>query len=218
MSIEEKSDGRSVQLKRVRLSFGESLQVKKKTAKTDDAKECHSANFIIEADSPNAAENRAKCKAAVEAACEQQFKNPDFHKLITEDKPERVCYRKGERFKNQETREVYAGYAGNMIISAKGPGAGQRRPAKMLDRHKRPVAVDDINDVFYNGSYVDVVISFYGTDKGGNGIFSSIEAIRSWQEGDRMGGGIQVDDDDFDDLDDEIAPKTPASDDDDDIG
>jgi hypothetical protein len=88
----------------------------------------------------------------------------------------------------------------------------------MQRRELRPVAVDDINDVFYNGSYVDVVISFYGTDKGGNGIFSSIEAIRSWQEGDRMGGGIQVDDDDFDDLDDEIAPKTPASDDDDDIG
>lgn len=215
MAIEDKSDGRTVMLKKVRLSFGESLKDKKKTANTDDAKEAHSCNFIIEADSPTAEVNRKKCMAAIKIACEQEFKRDDKWKDIQEDNPKRICYRKGERFKNQETGVIYAGYEGNMIVAGKGPSAGQKRP-KLLDRHKRKVEYEDILDVMYNGTYCDAVISFYGTKKGGDGVFCSIEAIRSHQEGDRMGGGINVDDDDFEDLEDDDA--FGGSDDDDDIG
>ena len=92
-----------------------------------------------------------------------------------------------------------------------------------MDRHKRLVEYKDILDVCYGGSLCDAVVSFYGTQKGGDGVFCSIECIRSWQVGDRVGGGIEVSEDDFEDLDDLEdraggSAAAAASDDDDDIG
>jgi hypothetical protein len=199
MAIEDKSDGRTVQLKRVRLSFTDSLKDKKPTV--ENGKPKHSVNVILESKGKEFDANKAKVGGALRAASKAAFKNEDAWKTIAEDDPKRVCYRKGERFKNKEGT-VYAGYEGNFAISAGGPGAGDRRP-KLLDRHKRPVEEKDILDVFYGGSYADVIISFYGTEKGGRGIFATIEAIRSHQEGERMGGGVYVDADDFDDLEDD---------------
>ncbi|MER9680789.1 DUF2815 family protein [Mesorhizobium sp. M0184] len=207
MSIEQKSDGRTVQLKRVRLSFTDSLKDKKATV--EDGKPKHSANMILESAGKEYDANRAKVAAALKEASKQAFKNEDAYKSIAEDNPKRVCYRKGERFKNKEGA-VYAGYEGNYAISAGGPGGGARRP-KLLDRHKRPVEEKDILDVFYGGAYADVIVSFFGTEKGGRGIFASIEAIRSHQEGDRMGGGVYVDADDFDDLEDDGFDSGPSS-------
>lgn len=198
MAIEEKSDGRTVQLKRVRLSFTDSLKDKKKTSDDPNAKPKHGLNVINEADSPYGEENNKKIMAAIRAAGEKQWKNPDAFKGIAEDSPKRVCFRKGEKFKNKEGK-VYAGYEGNTAFSASGPSAGQKRP-KLLDRRKREVGEDEILDVFYSGVYADVVVSFFGTDKGSRGIFASVEAIRSHEEGERMGGGVYVDADDFDDL------------------
>lgn len=193
------SDGRTVQLKRVRLSFTDTLKEARPTV--EDGKPKHTCNIIIESDGKFAADNKANCVAAVKAACEEAFKKADIWKAIQEDDPKRLCYRKGERFKNRDG-DVYAGYEGNMAISAAGPSAGARRP-KLLDRHKRPVEVNDIPDVFYSGTYADVIVSFFGTEKGGRGVFCSVEAIRSHQEGERIGGGFDVDVDDFDDLDDD---------------
>lgn len=195
------SDGRTVMLKHVRLSFCESLLHKKKTAKTDDAKEAHSANLILEADDPRYQENYDKIVAALKAASEEAWAGkPNRWAEIIQDDPKRVCFRKGERFKNQTTGEIYDGYEGNTAIAGKGPKGGQLRP-KLLDRHKRPVEEKDILDVMYAGTYCDAIVSFYGTDKGGSaGVFCSIEAIRSHQEGERMAGGYNVDPDVFDDL------------------
>ena len=200
---EQKTDGRTVQLKRVRLSFCDSLLHKKKTAKTEDAKEAHSVNVILEKDSPHYDANTKKIRKALDAASEEFWKGkPDKWRSIMEDDPKRVCYRKGDRFKNQTTGEIYDGYEGNWAIAGKGPMGGQKRP-KLLDRRKREVETDDILDVFYAGTYADVIVSFYGTDKGGLGVFCSVEAIRSHEEGERMAGGFDVDPDVFDDLDDD---------------
>lgn len=213
MAIEEKSDGRTVQLKRVRLSFTDSLKDKKKTSDDPNAKPKHGLNIINEKDSPHYEENHKKIMAAIRAAGEKQWKNPDAYKDILEDNPKRVCFRKGEKFKNKEGKP-YAGYEGNYAFSASGPSAGQKRP-KLLDRRKRglrdqasaeQIKADkvfeeaEILDIFYGGVYADVIVSFFGTDKGSRGIFASAEAIRSHEEGERMGGGIYVDADDFDDL------------------
>lgn len=200
MAIEEKSDGRTVQLKRVRLSFTQRLKTKGKTS-TEAEKETHGLNVILEASSPHFKANADKCVAAMKKAGEMAFKNENAYKDIAEDAPKRVAFRKGEKFKNKEGK-VYAGYEGNYAFGANGPSGGEKRP-KLLDRHKRPVEEKDINDVFYGGCYADVIVSFYGTDKGSRGIFATIEAIRSHQEGERMGGGVNVDADDFDDLEDD---------------
>lgn len=196
---EKKRDPRTVTLKRVRLSFTDQLKDKKATVADGTPK--HSCNLLLETDQPEFEANKAKVVAAIEAACEVEWKKPEKYKEIAEDTPKRVCFRKGERFKNQESGEVYKGYANNWAISGGTPGAGQRRP-KLMDRRKRDVEEKDILEVMYGGSYADAIVSFYGTDKGGNGVFCTIEAIRSHQEGERMGGGIQVSADDFDDMDD----------------
>lgn len=197
MSEKPQSDPRTVILNNVRLSFTDSLKDKKATVEDGEPK--HSCNFILEADKPEFEDNKAKVMSAIRAACEQEWKKEDFWKTIQEDDPKRIAYRKGERFKNKETQEVYAGYAGNMAISASGPRGGRERP-KLMDRHKRDVAYEDIPTVCYSGSYADVKLSFFGTTKGGNGIFCTIEGIRSRQEGERIGGGGGASADDFDDL------------------
>ncbi len=232
MAIEDKSDGRSVQLKNVRLSFTDRIKTKKKTS-ADSEKETHGCNIIIEKDKPEFEANHKAMIDALKVAGLKAFKNENAHKEIAEDSPKRVCYRKGERFKNKEGK-VYTGYEGNFGLTASGPGGGDRRP-KLLDRSKRRLVTqlsqedianrkpsfpeDQIEDIFYSGCYADVVVSLYGTEKGSRGIFATIEAIRSRQVGDRMGGGIYVDDDDFDDLDedgdgfDQIEAAPPEDDD-----
>lgn len=197
-TVEDRGDGRTVQLKKVRLTFTESLKEARSTV--EDGVPKHTCTIILESDSPSFEENKKKIMSAIEAACEKEWKAKDKWKTIAEDDPKRVAFRKGERFKNRDG-QVYGGLEGNYGLAVSGPAGGKKRP-KMLDRHKRPVETEDILDVVYPGTYADVVVSFYGTKKGGNGVFASVEAIRSHQEGERMGGGVQVDADDFDDLDD----------------
>lgn len=201
-TIEERGDGRAVQLKGVRLSFTQGLYEKKATVKDGVPK--HNFNVILETAHPNFAQNKAKIEAALAAAAEREWKDGNRWKRIAENDPKRLCFRKGERFANQESGEPYNGYAGNFGIAVGCPGKGQKRPGKLLDRHKRTVEEKDILDVFYSGTYADVVIEFYGTNEGGPGIFCTASAIRSHQQGENLGGGgVPVDDDDFDDLEDE---------------
>lgn len=194
----KKADPRSCWLKRVRLSFSESLHEAEATVEGGDPK--HTCNVILESDSATFEANKAATMRCIRAAGEETWKDPEAWKGIAEDAPKRVSFRKGERFKNREG-VVYQGYAGNYAISAAGPKRGSKRPI-LLDRHKRDVEIKDIPDVFYGGVYGDVKVSWYGTDKGGRGIFATIEAIRSHQEGERMGGGGGVTRDEIDELDD----------------
>lgn len=212
------ADPRTVRLKMVRLSFSDSLKDKKATVENGTPK--HSCNLIVvqtPGDDPlskKAAElyaaNLAAIQSAIKAACVEAFSKEDAWKDIQEDSPKRLCFRKGERFKNNDG-EVYKGYAGNWAISASGPKGGEHRPL-LLDRHKRPVEEKDIPDVMAGGYFCDAVVSFFGTEKGGRGVFASIEAIRSRQEGERLGGGPRASADDFEDLDDDDSfSGTPAA-------
>lgn len=198
-SVEERGDGRTVQLKKVRLTFTESL--KEARATVEDGVPKHTCTIILESDQPGFEVNKKKIMSAIEAACDKEWKSADKWKTIAEDDPKRVAFRKGERFKNRDG-QVYGGFEGNYGLAVSGPHGGKKRP-KMLDRHKREVGTEDILDVVYPGTYADVVVSFYGTKKGGNGMFATVEAIRSHQDGERMGGGVHVDADDFDDLEDD---------------
>lgn len=211
----KKDDGRSVWFKNVRLSFTESLKDKEKTSDSPEAKPKHGCNIILPSDRPEYETNKAAAMSGIRAACVVQWKNPDAWKDIAEDAPKRICYRKGEKFKNKEN-QVYAGYAGNHAITASGPKAGQQRPI-LLDRFKgrldcqplikgmhptRTFTVDDIPEIFYGGVDADVKVSFFGTEKGSRGVFASIEMIRSRQTGERMGGGPGVSAEEISELDD----------------
>ena len=205
-------DARVVMLKGVRLSFTESLKDKKASIENGPLK--HSCNILIENDQPGYEEKKQAIVAAMKAACVQKKKPEEFYKEIATDNPSRVSYRKGERFKNKQTREVYAGYADNWAIAGSGPSAGQKRPV-LYSRNKRKLGapgqqecftVDDIPDIFYSGTYADVKVSMYYTDKGGDGLFATIESIRSLETGERMsGGGVTTTADEYDDAEDDDA-------------
>lgn len=199
---EYEGDGRTVMLKRVRLSYGDSLKDAKPVVADGPPK--HTSNFIIESDQPGFDEKKAAAIKAIKAACEKAWKNPDRYKVIMEDDPKRISLRRGERYKNKDSGEVYAGYAGNMVISATGPSGGKKRP-KLLDRRGNEVPYEKIDDIMYSGTYCDLKVSFYGTDKGGSaGLFATIEAIKSREFGERMGGGAAATNaNEFDEFDDE---------------
>ena len=203
----ETTDPRTVLLKNVRLAFTDSLKDKKATVEDGEPK--HSCSIIVEKGKPQSDANLAAIRAALEAAGDKEWKKPDAWKEITEDEPKRVCFRKGERFKNVEG-VIYKGFEGNFGISASGPKGGKSRP-KLLDRHKRSVEEKDILDVFYGGTYADVYVSFFGTTKGGRGIFASVEMIRSRQEGEALGGGFNGSADAMEDLPDDDAFDKPAA-------
>ena len=203
--IERDKTGRTILLKRVRLSFADSLKEASVPKKAEPGtKPTHSANVLIEKDQPGFEEKRAMIVEGLKAAA-REFKKPeDWWSKLLENSPKQLCFRKGTSFANDETGEVYKGYENALVIVGKGPGGGSKRPI-LKDRHKRDVAVEDINDVLYNGSYADVSVSFYGTDKGGTArLTCSFEVIRGHQEGERMGGGgVGYSDDDFDELEDD---------------
>jgi len=228
----KKDDGRTVMLKGVPISFTDSLHTAKATVKDGVPK--HGANILIIKGSKNEAENKAKILSAMRAACVAEFGEGkgDFFKTIAEDDPKRVAYRSGNRFKNSETQEVYKGYADNMVIAGVGPG-GSKKPRRPKLFNRRRKAMDEINEstgkpfftiadipeLFYSGCICDAKVSFYAVsskDQGGNGLFVSIEAIRSHEEGERMAGGaVQTNADEFDEMDDDAfdGDDKPASDD-----
>lgn len=194
------ADGRSVLLKKMRLSFAEGIKDKKTVKGVEGGVPKYNLNLINETDGPEFKTNDQLIISAMESAGEVTWKKKDSYKTIFEDNPKRVCYKNGSRFKNAETGEIYNGYEGNKAMSCGTPGGGQKRP-KLMDRRKKPVDEDDILDVFFSGCYVDAIVSFFGTDKGGKGVFCTVDAIMSREEGERLGGGgISVNDDDFDTL------------------
>lgn len=219
--------GRTATLTGVRLSFGDSLDVASLPKKNNDpsAKPKHGVNLIIEKDSADFEANKAVIIEALKNAS-TEFKKPDtWWKTLFDDKPDNICMKKGDRFKT-DAGEIYKGYEGNLVLALKGPAGGLKRP-QIRDRNKKivhdPSTCPDttrIKEVAYNGSYADCIVSFYGTDNGGTArLTGSVEAIRSHERGERLGGGgIYVDEDDFDDLeqDDSFdnAPSSVGSDDD----
>lgn len=215
------NDGRIAKLKNVRGFYTQGMVEAKPTVEGGDPK--YNCIFVLETDKPEFDSNKKAIVAALNAASEKQWKKADVWKTIVEDDPKRCAYRKGERFKNKEG-QVYNGFAGHMALSVAGPSGGKRRPV-ILDRRKKKVTEpSEIEEVVYGGTYCDIIVSFYGTDKGGKGVFASVEVIRSREEGDRIGGGYQfreddadffddlADDDDFGDAD---TTKSSKSDDDD---
>lgn len=204
--------GRTVILTGARLSFAETLQEAKPPKKEPTGRKTHGTNLILERTHKDFESNKNAIISALVATCREAKKPEGWWKQLFDDDPKQLSFRKGERFKTDKG-EVYKGYENNLIVVAKGPGGGARRP-KIKDRHKLEVTdVSKINEVAYNGSYCDAVVSFYWTDNGGTQrITCSVEYIRSYQEGERLGGGgVYVDDDEFDDFEDDGDGFVPSN-------
>lgn len=199
--MERDATGRTTLLTGVRASFAETLRVAKAPKNSaPGTRETHGANLILERGSKDFDKNVEILQKALAAAAREGKRKEEWWQDLFQNDPKQLSFRKGERFKDKDGN-VYKGYEDNLIVIAKGPKGGMSRP-RVMDRHKRDVEVNDINDVVYNGTYCDAVVSWYYTDNGGTPrLTCSVEAIRSHQEGERLGGGgIYVDADDFDDM------------------
>ncbi|MBH0113212.1 DUF2815 family protein [Novosphingobium sp. YJ-S2-02] len=225
------NDLRVVVLKNIRIMFADSIDEAKATA--DDGVPKHSCVPLLESDTPEFDENKAKVIAALRAAGEEGWENPEMYKRILENKPDRVSFKKGEKCVNQETGEIYQGFEGNYAITpCNGPG-GSKRPKRplIMSRAKKWIwnpkkgfeLRGQIADLVYSGVRADVKIEFYPVKEkkqGGNGIFAAIHLIRSREEGERIGGGRDFSGDsgdDFEELedggfgDDDDAPSKAGS-------
>lgn len=190
-------------LKDVRLSFPKLFTPDRSV---DNGPLKFSANFLIQPDDPFYDENCEAAEKAFNEVFESQWKGK---KVVLKD--DRKAYREGEKFVNQEG-EIYVGYEGCMVITASRKAGKATDPndsshtrlrPPMFYRNKDKVEEDD--GTFYGGCRVDAVVNFYavtGIEKGGNGVFATIEAIR-FRRDDTPFGAAPVGADAFDDLDDE---------------
>lgn len=191
-------------LRDVRLSFPKLFTPE---ASVKDGPLKFGSNFLIHPDDQYYDENCAAAQAAYDAVFKDRWK--DKKPVLKDD---RKCYREGEKFVNQESGEIYAGYEGVMVVTAARGAGKSKNPEDSIHKAKRPPMyyrnkdkVEEDDGTFYGGCRVDAIVNFYAIndmDKGGNGIFATIELIR-FRRDDTPFGAAPVSIDELEDLEDE---------------
>lgn len=179
-------------LKDVRLSFPKLFTPEQSTP---DSKPKFSAAFLMDPTTEQGKDNLRRILTAVKHACEDEWDDSERYKKI---KADRVCFGDGNEQTSQQTGEVYDGYKDMKFVKASAPE--NRRPV-LVDRSRRPVSEQD--QVFYGGCYCNAVIRVYtitDKNKGGNGVFASLEAVQFSRDGDPFGAGPVNAEDVFENL------------------
>jgi len=183
-----------VVLKNVRCSF---LKVWTATESKPGGKKQYRSNFIIDPSTPEGKANIKACEKAVAEVAAKQWSDKG-ERVVKTLKSDRLDFRPGDTFVGQESGEVYDGYEGMMIVKAANP-----KRVRVLDRDKSDLHEED--EKIESGDYCDAVVRFYtvaDTERGGNGVFASLELVRFRKQGERF-GAAPVSADVLDDLDDE---------------
>lgn len=164
------------------------------------------ANFMMHPDDEHYEANLERAQRAYDAVYAETWKGK---KPVLKD--DRKALREGEKFTNQESGEIYAGYEGTMIVTASRKAGKSKDPndssherlrPPMFRWNKEPIKDDD--GTLYGGCRVNAAVNFYSVtdqDKGGNGIFATIEVVR-FRRNDTPFGAAPVSVDVFDDVDD----------------
>lgn len=178
-----------VKLQMVRLSFP---HLKKPSASVKDGPEKFRANLLVD---PDTKEGKRNLKALNRAR--EEVEQEVWGRTGVKFKDGRICFKEGDEFVSNKTGEPYNGYEGMWAVSA----ANASRPT-LVDRRRQRVEYEDIDETFYAGCYVNAIIRMYAVkdpDKGGNGLFASLEGLQFVQDGEAFAGG-GIDEDAFDDL------------------
>lgn len=199
-----------VVLQNVRLGFPKLFTAE---ASVENGRLKYSAHAIIDPETAEGKANIEKIKAAVKHVGTQEW-GDKYAAVFKNLEKNRKAYRLGDTHTNSEG-DIYAGYEGMHMVVA-GRQEHQGRP-QTLDRKKNPVVESD--GVIYAGCYVDMIVSFYavsGKERGGNGVFASLELVRFRGDGEAFGGGLGADAarsmlDELDDLDDEEMGESTSS-------
>lgn len=160
-----------------RLSFDDLYEP---TASVEGGRLKYRCNIIIDPTTDTGKRNIKKIENLIRQVELDKFKkSPATYK--TDD---RKCFVDGDSCVNQKTNEVYDGYAGMMILKA----ANDKRVA-VVNRDLTPLVAED--GVTYAGCYCNFFIRIYGVtgaDKGGNGLFASLETVQFVKDGEPFGG------------------------------
>lgn len=182
-------------LTNVRLSFPAIFE-KKKTSEEGVPK--YSLSCLMD---PNTASGKANIDAikAMQMRLAKATWKDNAEKVLRATDRDRRLLRDGNNATNQEG-DIYAGYEGMYYITA-----SSTREFKILNRNKTPAGKND-QEKFYGGCYVDVVLSCYvitDRNKGGNGLFATIEIVRWRADGEPFGAAPLEEDDYLEDLSDD---------------
>jgi len=150
------------------------------TASVDGGRLKYRCNIIIDPSTDAGKADIKKIENLIRIVELEKFKkHPAVYKSA-----DRHCFVDGDSCVNQKTSEVYDGYEGMKILKA----SNDRRPS-VVNRDKTPLVEDD--NVTYAGCYCNFFVRIYavaGADKGGNGIFASLEAVQFAKKGEPFGG------------------------------
>lgn len=196
---EKKKDPARVLLKNVRLSYPALWKPKPFGGKGDQGEPKFQANFLMEKDDKLGAKNIAKMEDAIDFV-----KGEKWPKGAPKLASAKICLRDSE---DMET--ISDGYDGCMYVSA----SNGKKP-RVLDSDGLDVKEGD-EGAPYAGCYVDAIVRVWAQDNEyGKRINCSLEGVKFRDDGEAF-GAAPVDADDFDDDDDEPAPKRRSRDDDD---
>lgn len=180
-----------------RLSFP---KLWKKESSAAGAEPKYSLSLILDPSIQVCADSIERVEAAIQEVAQKTWKEKAAK--VLKSLGDRTVMFDGDSLTNSEGDEI-AGYPGNMVVRA-----GNRKEFKRLARDKSPLTEEICakEDIMQGGQWVDAVISVYpitDKEKGGNGIFATIEVVRYRKDGERFGAPPVDEDDYLDDLDDD---------------
>lgn len=174
---EQKQQIAGILIENGRLSFDDLYEP---TASVEGGRLKYRCNIIIDPSTDVGKRNIKKIENLIrEVELEKFKKHPATYK--TDD---RKCFVDGDSCVNQKTSEIYDGYEGMKILKA----ANDKRPS-VVNRDLTPLTAED--GVTYAGCYCNFFIRIYavsGADKGGNGLFASLETVQFVKDGEPFGG------------------------------
>lgn len=180
-------------LKIARLSFPKLFVP---TSSIADGPKKYRASFLMDPETKEGAANIKKCEDTIARLKKDTWKSKADKIRIKED---RLCFGDGDVMGLNQEGELFDGYEGMMVIKA----ANGKKPT-VVDKDRSPI--DESDDRIYGGCFVNAVVRLYtvtGEDKGGNGIFASLEAVQYKRKGESFGAASVDPDDVFDDESDE---------------
>jgi hypothetical protein len=172
-----------IKLSNVRIAFANDLFVAK--SQGDNPAMKFGCTFLIDPASPQI----IAINKAIEAACVEKFGAKAAVILKGMRATEKAGLRDGDL-------KSYAGYAGNLYISA----SNTMRPT-VIDADKTPLVAADGKP--YSGSFVNASIELWAYDHkvGGKGISATVLGVQFVKDGEKFGSGSSVADaDEFEDV------------------
>jgi hypothetical protein len=171
-----------VLLKNVRVNYPNLFRATK-SAKYPDQDPAYGVDLLVEKGS----ENDKAIEAAIKAVAAEKFGDDAAKKLkVLRPNTQKFSYKDGENFDRPDVN----------ILSAKRKEASGR--PVVIDRDKSPLTEADAK--IYSGCYCNVSVDIWAQGSPYEGIRTQLLAIQFFKDGDKLSGGAQPTDADFEEI------------------